>query len=224
MQNGFNLSGEIRLSPLTAKAIQSKATVGRILTSTTGLFVAHGYHGTSIAAIANATGLTKGAIYTHFSSKEDLLLTLIKKFEVEFLDQLISEVQEVEGDALDKLHHYLNFAAVFAEKNRELCLLATIISAEFSGADHDLFDSEFRRVYSKYARFLGRIVEEGKLQSIIGTDLDTHTAAYTVIAFHDGILLQWQRSRDVLEGSVFVKTFRQLLFHGLGLKNGVRDA
>ena len=212
------------MSPLTAKAIQSKETVARILEASTRLFVAHGYHGTSIAAIANATGLTKGALYAHFSSKEDLLLTLIKKFEVEFLDQLISEVQDVNGNGLDKLHHYFNYAADFAEKNRELCLLATIISAEFSGSGHDQFDSEFGRVYSKYARFLRRIVEECKLQGLIDTDLDTHTAAYTIIAFHDGILLQWQRSRDVLEGPVFVKTFRQLLFHGLVLKNGVQDA
>lgn len=212
------------MSPLTAKAIQSQKTVARILTATARLFVNHGYHGTSIAAITKAIGLTKGALYAHFSSKEDLLLALIKQFEMEFLDQLIAEVQDVKGNALDKLHHYFNFAADFAEKNRELCLLATIISAEFSGAGHDRVDSEFRRIYFKYARFLRRIVEEGKLQGLIDTDLDTHTAAYTVIAFHDGILLQWQRSRDVLEGPVFVKTFRQLLFHGIGMKNGAQDA
>jgi AcrR family transcriptional regulator len=206
------------LSPLTAKAIQSKETVARILTASTQLFVAHGYHGTSIAAIAKATGLTKGALYTHFSSKEDLLLTLIKKFEIEFLDRLISEVHDVNGNSLDKLHHFFNFAAIFAENNRELCLLATIISAEFSGAGHDRFDSEFRRLYFKYARFLRRIVEEGKLQGVINPDVDTHTVAYTIIAFHDGVLLQWQRSRDVLEGQMFVKTFRQLLFHGIGMK------
>ena len=212
------------MSPLTAKAIQSKETVARILQASTRLFVAHGYHGTSIAAIANATGLTKGALYAHFSSKEDLLLTLIKKFEVEFLDQLIEKVQEAEGNALDKLHHYFNFAATFAEENRELCLLATIISAEFSGAEHDRFDSEFRRIYFKYARFLRRIVEEGKLQGFIDPEVDTHTVAYTIIAFHDGVLLQWQRSRDVLEGEVFVKTFRELLFHGLRTRNGAQDA
>ena len=198
--------------------------MARILTASTQLFVAHGYHGTSIAAIAKATGLTKGALYAHFSSKEDLLLTLIKKFEIEFLDQLIREVNDVNGNGLDKLHHFFNYAADFAEKNRELCLLATIISAEFSGAGHDRFDSEFRRLYFKYARFLRRIVEEGKLQGVINPDVDTHTVAYTIIAFHDGVLLQWQRSRDVLEGPVFVKTFRQLLFHGIGMKNGAQDA
>jgi len=195
--------------------MKSQETVGRILAASTRLFVDHGYHGTSISAIAKATGLTKGAIYTHFSGKEDLLLTLIKKFETDFLDQLITDVQDVQGNALDKLHHYLNFAAIFGQKNRELCLLATIISAEFSGAGHQQFDPEFRRIYFKYARFLRRIVEEGKLQGLIDTAVDTHTAAYTIIAFHDGILLQWQRSKDVLEGPLFVKTFRQLLFHGL---------
>jgi len=206
------------LSPLSAKAIQSQGTVARILTASTSLFVAHGYHGTSISAIAKATSLTKGALYAHFSSKEDLLMTLIKKFEMEFLDQLIGEVQKVVGNAVDKLHHYFSFAASFAEKNRELCLLATIISAEFSGAGDNPFDAEFRRVYFKYARFLRRIVEEAKLQGLLDSTLDTHTVAYTIIAFHDGVLLQWQRSRDVLEGPVFVKTYRQLLFHGLGMK------
>jgi len=205
------------VSPLSAKAIQSQGTVARILTASTSLFVAHGYHGTSISAIANATGLTKGALYAHFSSKEALLLTLIKKFEMEFLDQLIAEVQKVDGNALDKLHRYFSFAASFAEKNRELCLLSTIISAEFSGAGNNPFDPEFRRVYFKYARFLRRIVEEAKLQGLIAPTLDTHTVAYTIIAFHDGVLLQWQRSRDVLEGPVFVKTYRQLLFNGLGM-------
>lgn len=189
--------------------------MARILTATTRLFVAHGYHGTSIATIAKTTGLTKGALYAHFSSKEDLLLALIKKFEMEFLDQLIAEVHDVKGNALDKLHHYFNFAADFAEKNRELCLLATIISAEFSGAGHDQFDSEFRRIYFKHARFLRHIVEQGKLQGLIDPALDTHTVAYIIIAFHDGVLLQWHRSRDLLEGPVFVKTFRQLLFHGI---------
>lgn len=58
-------------------------------------------------------------------------------------------------------------------------------------------------------------MEEGKHQGIIDPDLDTHTTAYTIIAFHDGVLLQWQRSGELLEAPVFVGIFRQLLFHGL---------
>lgn len=203
------------MSSISAKKMQSQKTVARILTATTSLFVAHGYHGTSIAAIAKATGLTKGALYAHFAGKEDLLLALIKRFETCFLDRLIEKVNNVKDSAWDKLHCFFNLAAGFAGRNRELCLLFTIISAEFSGAGHHQFDFEFRRIYSKYARFLTRIVEEGKLQGIIDPGLDTHTTAYTIIAFHDGVLLQWQRSSDLLAGPVFVDIFRQLLFQGL---------
>lgn len=112
------------MSALSAKKMQSQKTVARILTATTSLLVAHGYHGTSIAAIAKATGLTKGALYAHFAGKEDLLLALIVKFESCFLDRLIETVDDVKGSAWDKLHCFLNFAAGFAEKtvNFAYCL------------------------------------------------------------------------------------------------------
>lgn len=198
-----------------AKREQSQKTVTRILDAATALFVAHGYHGTSISAIARETGLTKGALYAHFNSKADLLMALISKFEEEFLDQLIHEVTSVDGDAWDKLHRYVSFSSEFAEKNRALCLLLTIVSSEFSGAGNEQFESEFRRLYSKYARFLRRVVEEGKMQGVMDSSLDTHHLSYVIIAFHDGVLLQWQRSREFLDGPDFVSTFRRLIFHGI---------
>lgn len=203
------------MAPAMSKQQQSRQTVARILDAANGLFVSHGFHGTSISAIARATGLTKGALYCHFTGKDDLLMALIKKFETEFLDRLISEVNTAPGTAWDKLQRFVSFASDFAEKNRELCLLLTIVSAEFSGAGHDAFDSELRRMYAKYARFLRRVVETGKSEGVIDAGLDTHTLAYVIIAFHDGVLLQWQRSREFLDGPDFVRTFRQMVFHGV---------
>jgi AcrR family transcriptional regulator len=52
---------------------QSQETVRLILRETMKLFLKKGYHGTSINDIAHATGLTKGALYFHFKSKEHLL-------------------------------------------------------------------------------------------------------------------------------------------------------
>lgn len=197
-----------------AKLTKSQRTVANILQAATSLFVAHGYHGTSISALARATGLTKGALYNHFASKGDLLIALINKFETEFLDTLIKEVNSTQGTGWDKLHRYISFASTFAAENRELCLLLTIISAEFAGAGQAEFDSHLRRVYAKYARFLRRVVEDGKRQGVIDAGLDTHTLAYVLIAFHDGVLLSWQRSGEFLDGPEFVRVFRQMVFHG----------
>ena len=178
------------------------------------LFVNQGYHGTSIAQITSAAKITKGALYCHFRSKSDLLLALINKFETDFIDCLIAAANSTPGNAWDKLNRYISFASDFAVNNRELCLLLTIISAELQGTQNE-FDPPLRRLYSKYARFLARVVEEGKLQGVFTSDLDTLTLAYVIIAFHDGVLLQWQRSRDFLDGREYVRTFRRTVLYGV---------
>ena len=204
-----------RVNTAKTKREHSQETLKRIREASARLFVAHGYHGTSIAAIAKETGLTKGALYCHYKSKSDLLLDLIKIFEVDFLDPLIACTLADPGNALDKLHCFVTFTSRYAAENREFCLFLTIISAEFTGSGSNEFELELRRVYAKYARFLRRVVEEGKIQGLIHSELDTHTLAYVLIAIHDGVLLTWQRSREFLEGSEFVHNFRHMVFHGV---------
>ncbi|MCA1959614.1 MAG: TetR/AcrR family transcriptional regulator [Desulfomonile sp.] len=198
----------------SVKRQQSEKTIAKILEAATRLFVNKGYHGTSIADITEAANITRGALYCHFASKSALLLALVDKFEKEFLDELVYAVKNTKGTALAKLNRMVSFSSDFAGKNRELCLLLTILSAELQGPDSE-FDNSFRRLYSKYARFLRKIIEDGKREGVIGHDLDTHTLAYVIIAFHDGVLLQWQRSRDFLDGPEYVRIFRRTLLGGV---------
>lgn len=198
----------------TSKKQRSEITIAKTMEAAAALFVTKGYHGTSISDIAKATNLTKGALYSHFTGKADLLFSLIKQFETEFLDQLIKTVGLTHGTAIDKLHCFVTFSSDFAEKNSALCLLLTTISAEFSGTENE-FSAELRRIYSKYAIFLRKLVEEGKSQGVIDKELDTHSLAYTIIAIHDGTLLQWHRGRELLDSMEFVSTFRRVLTMGV---------
>ncbi|HEU5199668.1 MAG TPA: TetR/AcrR family transcriptional regulator [Ktedonobacterales bacterium] len=47
-----------------------------------------GYHDTSMDEIALRVGISKGTLYLHFASKEDLLLTLILRYAEEFLQEM----------------------------------------------------------------------------------------------------------------------------------------
>ena len=67
----------------------------RILREAMRLFWEQGYHGTSIDDITRAAGLTKGALYWHYNSKEDLLRRIITEYEKRFLDGLIQHVNEI---------------------------------------------------------------------------------------------------------------------------------
>src|SRR3984885_14436608 len=57
----------------TSKAM----TRERLLDEARRLFRERGYAATSLEQIAEAAGVTKGAIYGHFSRKEDLLISAI---------------------------------------------------------------------------------------------------------------------------------------------------
>ena len=51
-------------------------TAQRILTTASKLFLEKGYEKTSLQDIIRETGLSKGAIYHHFSSKEAIFETI----------------------------------------------------------------------------------------------------------------------------------------------------
>lgn len=58
---------------------ESKAlTRERVIKQARRLFAERGYAATSLEQIAAAAGVTKGAIYGHFASKEDLMVTAIE--------------------------------------------------------------------------------------------------------------------------------------------------
>jgi AcrR family transcriptional regulator len=75
----------------------AEVTRARILEVATELFYARGYAGTSIRDIAEALGLTKGALYYHFAGKEALLDAMVAPL----FDGLERLTQRVAGGELD---------------------------------------------------------------------------------------------------------------------------
>jgi AcrR family transcriptional regulator len=57
---------------MTKKAEQSEATRRKLLKVSRGLFARHGYSGTSIEEIVQRAKVTRGALYHHFESKQDV--------------------------------------------------------------------------------------------------------------------------------------------------------
>ncbi|GAA4236868.1 TetR family transcriptional regulator [Actinomadura meridiana] len=55
-------------------------TRAALLTAAERLWAEHGIHGASLDDIAAAAGLTKGAVYSNFAGKTDLLLALMERF------------------------------------------------------------------------------------------------------------------------------------------------
>ena len=95
----------------------------RLMAVAVELFNRHSYAGTSLQMIADELGFTKGAIYHHFRTREDLLRALVEPM----VEQLTTIVQEAESHrtAHARAEHMLRgYAAHLAANRRFAAVLA----------------------------------------------------------------------------------------------------
>ena len=83
-----------RKPPTTESAGETRpdrgsATRARIIAVATSLFTTHGYDGTSIEAVLAETGLSRGALYHHFSSKDELFVAVLEAIEAEIAEATV---------------------------------------------------------------------------------------------------------------------------------------
>jgi AcrR family transcriptional regulator len=84
----------------------------QLLQAAKRLFIKKGYRGTTTEEIARRAKLTKGALYYHFASKEDILLALVHDTSCEY-DEVLREVCQPGASPLDLL------SALFSVHQRE---------------------------------------------------------------------------------------------------------
>ena len=90
---------------MTTKA---ERTTTFIIETVAPLFNKHGYVGTSMSDLTEATGLTKGALYGNFENKEALALSAFQ-YNSNLLLNKIDEVLSVEGSHLSKIFGLTKF-------------------------------------------------------------------------------------------------------------------
>lgn len=85
-----------------------EATKETILRKSGTLFNTQGYKATSISDITEATGFTKGAIYRHFASKDDLEMETLLHLSSLMFDKLRARVKQqvTTGDKLRAVFNY----------------------------------------------------------------------------------------------------------------------
>jgi AcrR family transcriptional regulator len=75
----------------TRRDEQRARTRRELLDAAAVVFARQGYHATSVDEVAEAAGYTKGAVYSNFTSKEQLFLELLDRQ----IDQAVAVVEEV---------------------------------------------------------------------------------------------------------------------------------
>ena len=109
----------------TATSLDDETSVPkRVLQAATRLFAERGYESTSVQEIVEAAGVTKGALYHYFRSKDELLAALIIHTQDELERLLLDAVEKAGDDPVDQLFAYARAYAMRHTRNRVEALVA----------------------------------------------------------------------------------------------------
>lgn len=114
--HGYVSSGGVTLQP------RSEATIANILAAAATLFTARNYAEVTMDQIADAGQVTKGALYHHFSSKEELYLELIHSDLAE-KRRLFADAVADGGSCRDRLERLTHAFLILPREKRELIKL-----------------------------------------------------------------------------------------------------
>jgi len=84
----------VAMQVLTKQQLRTQETQARLLDAAEEVFVRDGYEAAQLDEIAARAERSKGAVYTHFKSKEDLFLVLFEHRTKSFVNQLMTSLSK----------------------------------------------------------------------------------------------------------------------------------
>ncbi len=188
-------------------------TRDKILEAAEVLFSKKGYYDTSMDEIVKQSGLSKGGIYEHFQSKEDLFLALRDKH----VESSVSELKSTFGpsdSARTKLEKageivFTSMVGVSKEECRmslEFGVIAPRIKSLQRARDNQL---------RAYRDFVFKIVKEGVDSGEFRSEIDPDTTACIIVGMVDGLSFDWATTSFDFDWALLKKQSLELFTRGL---------
>jgi AcrR family transcriptional regulator len=153
----------------------------RILDAANKVFAEKGYHEATMDDIAKRLGVSKGAIYLYFSSKEDLFEAMCKTAPQAFKEILFSSF----GDEANPIQSATQFFDKMLKLSASNPGLSFEILAEASR--NPSLKRILKQNHEEYERVLTSFLAEGRKRKIVGDNLDIRPLANALIALWNGL-------------------------------------
>ncbi len=180
-----------------------------ILRTAARLFQQQGYDGTSMNDVAAALKLSKGGLYHHFQSKDEILFNLIDHAMDITQDRVINAVRgiadpEARLRALIRLH----IAVVLSIRDREI----TVMLHE----NHPLPPPLRKRINirkKEYVHFVENVIQEVRALRRSKGNVSPRAAAFALLGMINWIY-QWYRPEGTLQEENLVQQYTEIFFAG----------
>jgi len=187
-----------------------------ILRTAARLFQQQGYDGTSMNDVAAALKLSKGGLYHHFQSKDEILFNLMNHAMDITEEQVIAPVKSI-ANPEDRLRALIrrHIGVVLSERDREI----TVMLHE----NHPLTPALRKRINARkkdYVHFVENLIGEVQAQRAVGSNASsskktvTHRAAAFALLGMINWIYQWYRPEGSLQEESLVQQYTEIFFQG----------
>ncbi len=173
---------------MTPKPTKGERTRRRIVERAAPVFNTRGYFGSSVGALARASGLKKGGVYNHFSGKEELALETFDYAAALIRERFRAAMEEQEG-ALNRLFAIVDVFGALVDDPPVAGGCPVLNTAVESDDAHPVLKERAKEAMDGWLRLIGRLVKEGVARGEIRSDADPRRAASVVVATLEGALM-----------------------------------
>ena len=167
----------------------------------------------SISEIRNATGMTTGGIYYHFSDKCDLFEAIVQKYMVDYIKISFDKII-LEGTSRDRIHdaliyilHHFIKGVEIENINEKITYRDVILLLTATGYAEDEISIIVSQTGKDIGIFLTGLVEDGKRQNEIRQDFSTEKIVETLFILFMGIQYSWLIFANDDTDLIFEKNF-----------------
>jgi TetR/AcrR family transcriptional regulator, transcriptional repressor for nem operon len=176
---------------MKTKGEMSKA---KILEVARGLFRAKGFNATTISDLVDATGMQKGSLYFHFSSKEAIALEVLKEETESYILFLKKSLNaENGGQAIDTY-----FSSVLDKhKSRGFIGGCLFGNTALEMSDNDpLMAGEINKVFDEWTEIVAKAVTKAQQSNQIRADMSNEVLARHIVATIEGGIMMSRLKKD----------------------------
>ncbi len=167
-----------RAAPRAPVQDRARRTREQILEVAAAAFARDGYAGTSLNELIRASGLTKGAFYFHFDSKEALALATFRHKQAQLIERVMAQVED-EPDAIAELRALIRVRTrAYGDDPSARCILR--LGSELGAKAGP--DSDFARYQELTIESFAGIVRRGQREGLLRADVDARAAGEAIFA------------------------------------------
>ena len=185
----------------------------QILEAAIAVFARLGFRATRMDDVAEQAGLSKGALYLYYKSKDAIIAALLQHLFAQEFKQLQALVEsESKGPVVEQL---LILTRQLASMMQWVGKLMPITFEFYAIAGRDKAVRQFLKEYfTDYRTLLARLIERGIAQGEL-RDIDTEATAITLTALFEGLALLFFVDPEATRWAEQTETSVRLLLSGL---------